>query len=108
MQEYRSQASRCRKEHGDMPDIARLLSNCRLAARLAGIVAVCVGLAVLVGGWALGITSLIIVGSGFAAMRPNTALGLLLCGAALWLDFAGQAMGAKRLWAQMCAGLVGL
>jgi len=41
-------------------------------------------------------------------MRPDTALGLLLCGAALWLDYAGQASRAKRQLAQSCAVMAGL
>jgi PAS domain S-box-containing protein len=90
-----------------VPETNRLLSNCRLAARLLGLLSVGVGLAVLLGGWAFGIASLRTVLPGYTPMRPNTALGLLLCGAALWLD-ARQARGAERLLAQVCAGMAGL
>jgi PAS domain S-box-containing protein len=89
------------------PDPTRLLSNCRLAARLLGLLSAGVGLAVLVGGWEFGIAGFRTVLPGYTAMRPNTALGLLLCGAALWLD-ARQARGAQRLLAQACAAMAGL
>ena len=90
-----------------VPDIAGRLSNCRLAARLLGLLSVCVGLAVLLGGWAGGIASLRTVFPGYTAMRPNTAGGLLLCGAALWFD-TGQARGATRLLLRACAGMASL
>src|SRR5580704_15544690 len=67
-------------------DRTRLLSNCRLAARVAGLGSVCVGVVVLLGGWAFDIPSLRTAVPGYSAMVPNTALGLLLCGVSLSLD----------------------
>jgi len=93
-------------------DRTRLLANCRLAARVAGLAGVCVGGVVLVGGWAFDIPSLRTVVAGYSAMVPNTALGLLLCGAALSLDRAGdragRTSGARRFLAGACAGAAGL
>jgi PAS domain S-box-containing protein len=64
----------------------RRFANFRRAARLASLLSLSVGLAVLIGGWACGIERLKTVLPGYAPMAPNTAIGLILMGAALWLD----------------------
>jgi PAS domain S-box-containing protein len=69
-----------------VPPDGQLLSNCRLASRLAGLLSIGVGLMALVGS---------------APMRPTIALGILLCGAALWFDKAD-------LVREICAGMAGL
>jgi PAS domain S-box-containing protein len=86
----------------------RLLSKCRLGARLAGLVGVWVGLVVLFGGWAWDIARLRTIVPGYSAMVPNTALGLLLCGVALSLDRSTRTSGARRLLVGVCAGAAGL
>jgi PAS domain S-box-containing protein len=69
-------------------------------------VVVCVGFAVLIGGWGLNIASIRQVFSGYEAMKANTALGLLLAGTALWLAGAGRATPARSRFIQICATLV--
>jgi PAS domain S-box-containing protein len=86
----------------------RLLENCRLISRLYGLVGVGVGVVVLVGGWICNIPWLRMLTPGYSAMVPNTALGIMLCGAALWFDHGGRAKGAKRIEVQVCAGIAGL
>src|ERR1700675_254482 len=90
------------------PPGARLLSNCRLTSRLAGLLSVCVGLMVLVGGWGFDISLLRVLVPGYTAMMQNTALGILLFGAAVWFNQADQTRGAKRLFVHVCAGIAGL
>src|SRR5438552_4191690 len=65
---------------------AQLLANCHMASRLAGLLSICVGLVAL---------------AGYAPMLPSTALGILLYGAALWLDDADLA-------SEVCAGMASL
>ncbi|MEJ8837023.1 hybrid sensor histidine kinase/response regulator [Ramlibacter sp. AN1133] len=73
----------------------------RLASTAAG-VAMAVGAAVLLG-WALGIDALKSVVPGAVEMKANTAVGLLVAGAALWLRIRG------REWATAAAaGAAGL
>lgn len=88
-----------------LTDSSRLLSNCRLAARAAGLVGICVGLSVLVG-WLFDIPRLRAMITGYSAMVPNTALGLLLCGVVLWLDHSAQTRRIALLLAQVCAAIV--
>ena len=75
-----------RQREGSIPSGARFLANCRLASRVGGLVSICVGLVALAGG---------------AGIRPNIALGVLLCGAALGFDKAD-------LVSEGCAGIAGL
>ncbi len=95
------------------------LSACRTVSRLGGLIIVCVGLAVLVLGWGCGVEFMKSLVSGYPAMKPNTALGLLLCGLALcldppWpkLDPLGPNMDRSRRvrsWGvATCAGIAGL
>lgn len=91
-----------------LADRDRLLSKCRLGARLGGLVGVCVGLLVLVGGWLCNIEMLRTLAPGYSAMVPNTAFGLLLCGAALALDYEGRGRVARRLSIQVFAGMAAL
>jgi PAS domain S-box-containing protein len=86
----------------------RLSLHCRVAARLAGLLGLGVGLAVLLGGWACDIAGLKTVLPGFAPMAPNTAICLMLVGAALWLDREGQLGAAKRILISAAAGVAGL
>jgi len=89
-------------------DTARLLSFCRLASRIAGLVGVCVGISVLLGGWGFGIQSLKAVLHGYSPMAPNTAVGIMLLGLALGLDRGPQAIALCGPLARFCAGLAGL
>ena len=82
-----------------------LLRRCHIASRLAGLLGVCVGLGVLLGGWACDIGALRTLVPGYPIMVPSTALGLFLCGTALWLDIPGKTKGAKYLLAQLCGGI---
>ena len=85
---------------------SRRHASFRSASKVAGPMAVAVGLAVLIGGWALDIASIRQVLPGYEPMKPNTALGLLLAGAALWFASAGQGTSARRRLTQICASLV--
>ena len=66
--------------------IARALRTARLnaASRGAGLALVGLGLTELCG-WFLRIPTLVTLSPGYAAMKPNTALGFVCMGAALWL-----------------------
>jgi PAS domain S-box-containing protein len=86
----------------------RRLAMCRLAARFTGLLSVAVGIVVLAGGWACGIESLKSVLPGYAPMAPNTAIGLALIGAALWLDLWPQGSAARVVVIQICAGAASL
>jgi len=69
---------------------------------------VCVGLTVLLGGWAFGIANLRTVLPGYPVMVPNTALGLFLCGAAIYLNRPGKTSQARHVLAQLCAATAAL
>lgn len=56
----------------------------RTTARIAGLTSAAIGLSVLAGGWTLGLRWLQCLVPGYAAMRPNAALGLVAAGCALW------------------------
>lgn len=61
-------------------------------------------------GWALNVTTLKSIAPGWAAMKPDTALGFILLGSALWLLQAplgpSRTPGAPRkVLGQACAGL---
>jgi PAS domain S-box-containing protein len=86
----------------------RRLSNFRLAARLAGLLSLSVGLAVVIGGWACGIERLKTVFPGYAPMAPNTAIVLVLMGAVLWLDDWPRTSAARVLCNRVLAGLAGV
>jgi hypothetical protein len=80
----------------------------RRMALLAGFLAAVLGASVLVG-WALDIPALISVFPGFVTMKANTALGMLLCGAALALLSGGKAGPLVRFCATgMAAGVIAL
>jgi PAS domain S-box-containing protein len=109
----RSQSDQPVEEIVDAPvlavsDSARLLSTCRLTSRLAGLVGVSVGLSVLVAGWEFHIESLKSVLPGYAPMAPNTAIGIILVGAALWLERGGKASVAESAIGGACAGAAAL
>jgi PAS domain S-box-containing protein len=64
-----------------------LTSQSHLLSKLAsisGLLCAGIGAVVLTGGWALQVISLRSVLPGYASMKPNTALGLLAAGCALW------------------------
>ena len=83
----------------------KLHEYCRWWARVAGLLTGCLGLIVLLGGWACNIAILRSVLPGYAAMRPATALGLVLLGLALWLNDEDKAGIFKRCIVQICAGV---
>ncbi len=86
----------------------RLLSASASLLRAAGVVAVGVGGAVLIG-WMLDIASLKSVLPGLVTMKPNTALAFVLSGVSLWLSLSGartDARQAQRRIAQACAVIV--
>lgn len=69
-----------------------------------------VGATVLVGGWGLGVEGLKTILPGLVAMKANTALGLLLCGGALWWlrrDSPSRPQGIAGDVAAALAGLLG-
>lgn len=66
----------------------------RWVAALA-VALILLGAAVLLG-WALGLEPLTAVVPGLATMKPNTALGFLACGVALWLQ---RPFGSGSPWA---------
>ena len=86
----------------------RRLSTCRLLSRLAALVGVSVSLIVLVGGWVLGIERLKQVLPGYSMMQPGAAFGILVLGAALFFDHAGQSRAVWRTVAEVCGGIAGL
>ena len=89
-------------------DTTRRLAICRLAARLTGLLSVAIGMVVLLGGWGCRIETLKSVLPGYAPMAPNTAIGLALIGAALWLDLWPHGSAARVVLIQICAGAAGL
>jgi len=90
------------------PGNTEIMSKCRLFSFVAGLFSVCVGIAVLLGGWACGIGSLKTVLPGYAAMAPNTAIGLILIGAVISCDRGGKASATRVAFVQVCAGAVGV
>jgi PAS domain S-box-containing protein len=85
---------------------SRWHASFRSASKVAGPVAVCVGLTVLIGGWALNIASFRQVVPGYEPMKPNAALGLLLAGTALWLASAGRGVPGRSRLTRICAALL--
>tara|TARA_R110002073_G_scaffold133122_14_gene280244 strand:+ start:178 stop:3087 length:2910 start_codon:yes stop_codon:yes gene_type:complete len=64
-----------------------LIAKFRWASRVASVVVIAISVAVLIG-WALDLEALRALLPGKVAMNPGgTAIGFLLCGAALWLSF---------------------
>jgi diguanylate cyclase (GGDEF)-like protein/PAS domain S-box-containing protein len=85
-----------------------LLARLRLASSLAALTGICVGLVVLFGGWIGNVSFLRTILPGAQSMKVNTALGVMLLGAALWVDGrSGLSRGASRL-ALIPAGLTTL
>jgi diguanylate cyclase (GGDEF)-like protein/PAS domain S-box-containing protein len=80
----------------------------RLAAvaRLGAVAVVAIGVAVLAG-WVFDVSRLRGPVPGLVDMKANTAVGFLLCGAALLLD-PSAATPRRRTLARACAGLAGL
>ena len=71
---------------GERSPRQRLLARLHVASVLAALTAISVGLVVLCGGWFGNVWFLRTILPGAASMKANTALGLILLGAALWLD----------------------
>lgn len=67
-----------------LADEPRDVRNCRFYSSSVSVVAVLAGSIVLLG-WALGVKTLTSVIPGLATMKPNTALGFMATGLALWL-----------------------
>ena len=78
----------------------------RRASRLCAAAAIAIGLAV-IAGWVFGVPFLMQVLPGQVAMVPNTAVGLLLAGLALWLR-AGPGGRTAVLACRAAAALAGL
>src|SRR5277367_97817 len=66
------------------PRSATLVARLNLARTAVSIFSVSVGFVVLFG-WYVGAMILTTLLPGLASMKPNTALGLALCGISLWL-----------------------
>ncbi len=96
-----------------LPKKEKLLSGGALlkAARVASAIVILVGCMVLVG-WNYDITVLKSILPGLVAMRPNTALGFILAGGALWLRLPtrkhgrGTCVSWRRLIGKGCSILV--
>ncbi len=87
------------------PKVVRSLN--RFVA-FASLLSIAVGLAAVIS-WKLGIPSLRSVLPGRAAIRPNAAVALLLCGCALWLlRFAQPPRAKRKLAGQALASLAAL
>ena len=70
-----------------------------------GTLVVILGLSVLVG-WMLNIAALKSVFPGLGTMKPNTAMGLLLCGGALAILSGREAGKSIKFWTTMIAVVV--
>ena len=86
------------------PGVTPQAIRCLRAARIIGLVAVAVAVAVLVA-WPLDIPALRTVIPGGAAMKPLTALGFVLAGLSLWLQ-AQPFSVTRRRTALVSAALV--
>ncbi|HXQ36230.1 MAG TPA: PAS domain S-box protein, partial [Anaerolineales bacterium] len=84
---------------------SRHLSSFRNVSRVASGVVLAVGLLVLVG-WLFDIPVLTSILPGRATMKPNTALGFILCGISLWSLNQDQTKKPIRLLANACATIV--
>lgn len=86
----------------------RLVARLRSLAGWASVTAFVVGCFVCIG-WALDIAVFKNILPGWASMKPTTALGFMLAGAALWFSRADsdeQSQPASRFIGRACAGLV--
>jgi len=70
----------------------------------AGLICAGIGLAVLAGGWMFHIAFLKTLVPGSADMKPNTAMGLVAAGCALWNS--GRESAWSRVAVNWCTGLV--
>ena len=84
------------------PRLVGLLKNISQALAFAAFLVGWLGLA----GWTLGIDALTHVLPGLVALRANTAAGLILAGASLWLVQGGPKEESERRISQLCAALV--
>ncbi|WP_295390186.1 PAS domain S-box protein [uncultured Thiodictyon sp.] len=89
----------------DSPVCPQRLSSLRAVAAVAALTAVVLGLLVLVG-WRLDIPVLIRVLPQWATMKPNTAVGFMLAGLALWWLRVAPAGRLRRAAGRVCASLV--
>ncbi|GEM_PF-885096 len=90
----------------DADENRRLIAGARWIARAAGLVTAGAGAAVLLG-WTLGVESLTSVVPGYASMKPATASGFLLLGAALLCALPAPLSRTTASWLRrIFAGLV--
>ncbi len=86
---------------------ARLVQRLASASRLSGLALMLLGALVLCGWW-FGVTALISVSPSYAVMKPNTALGFLCLGGALWnLNGSGERGLRRGQWLAGLAALIG-
>jgi diguanylate cyclase (GGDEF)-like protein len=88
-----------------MPSDRRLAAQVHRFAGVAAWFAIGVGLVVLTG-WALGVAELTEIPHGSIAMKPNTAIGFLLAGAALWIVRDGPASPPRRALAAAAGAVI--
>ncbi len=97
----RSRLSRNRLTRSTLPapdgEHQRLLRRFVLASRLTGGLSVCVGLAVILGGWFFNFAMFQSILPGAHAMKANTALGVILVGAALGLNESTMFRASHRI-----------
>lgn len=93
-------------QSNDLPN-QHLISLFKSFSKYASLIALVVGGLVL-SGWIFGVEQLKSVFPGFSTMKANTAIGLILAGAALWLANDEKQGREKRLILRVCAMLVGL
>ncbi len=93
-------------QSNDLPN-QRLISSFKSFSKYASLIALVVGGLVL-SGWIFGVEPLKSVFPGFSTMKANTAIGLVLAGAALWLANDEKQGREKRFILRVCALLVSL
>jgi PAS domain S-box-containing protein len=107
MLKYATEQFQGRDEDASLADQKRRAKRCLYYALGVGLAAILLGLTVLAG-WGFDIEAIKSIRPGWASMKPNTAVGFILAGAALALPLLGTDWPLRRVAAAFAIALTAL